>query len=91
MITDTTTPVQLLQDQRDRAQRLAYDLNESSRITRAAVSVAADTLRDLAAELERIDRADTCQAAGRIRAVLRTLAVANEKEMSARADAFFRA
>lgn len=49
---------------------------EPDLITRAALDVATEKLRDLADELERIDRADTCQAAGTIRAVLRTLAVA---------------
>ena len=53
--------------------------DEGDMITRAAVEVAAQTLRALAAELERADRADTCQAAGTIRAVLRTLAVAGAR------------
>lgn len=49
---------------------------EPDLITRAALDVATERLRELADDLERIDRADTCQAAGTIRAVLRTLAVA---------------
>jgi hypothetical protein len=49
---------------------------EPDLITRAALDVATEKLRELADDLERIDRADTCQAAGTIRAVLRTLAVA---------------
>lgn len=49
---------------------------EPDLITRAALDVATETLRKLADELEDIDRADTCSAAGTIRAVLRTLAVA---------------
>ncbi len=52
---------------------------EPDLITRAALDVATEKLRDLADELERIDRADTCQAAGTIRAVLRTLVVAGAK------------
>lgn len=49
---------------------------EPDLITRAALDVAAETLRTLADDLERIDRADSCNAARTIRAVLRTLAVA---------------
>jgi hypothetical protein len=49
---------------------------EPDLITRAALDVATKTLRELADDLERIDRADTCCAAGTIRAVLRTLLVA---------------
>lgn len=49
---------------------------EPDLITRAALDVATETLRTLADDLERIDRADTCCAAGTIRAVLRTLLVA---------------
>lgn len=49
---------------------------EPDLITRAALDVATERLRELADDLERIDRADTCCAAGTIRAVLRTLLVA---------------
>lgn len=52
---------------------------EPDLITRAALDVATRSLRELADDLERIDRADTCQAAGTIRAVLRTLVVAGAK------------
>lgn len=52
---------------------------EPDLITRAALDVATERLRELADDLERIDRADTCQAAGTIRAVLRTLVVAGAK------------
>ncbi len=54
-------------------------MSQPDMITRAAVEVAAQTLRTIADDLERADRADTCQAAGMIRAVLRTLAVAGAK------------
>ena len=52
---------------------------EPDLITRAALDVASRTLRELADELEGIDRADTCSAARTIRAVLRTLVVAGAK------------
>ena len=52
---------------------------EPDLITRAALDVATRTLRELADDLESIDRADTCRAAGTIRAVLRTLVVAGAK------------
>jgi len=52
---------------------------EPDLITRAALDVATKTLRELADDLERIDRADTCSAAGTIRAVLRTLIVAGAR------------
>lgn len=52
---------------------------EPDLITLAALDVATETLRNLADDLERIDRADTCQAAGTIRAVLRTLVIAGAK------------
>ena len=52
---------------------------EPDLITQAALDVASETLRTLADDLERIDRADTCQAASTIRAVLRTLLVAGAK------------
>lgn len=54
-------------------------MSQPDMITQGAVDVAAETLREIARELERIDRADTCMAAGQIRAVLRTLAVAGAK------------
>lgn len=49
---------------------------EPDLITRAALDVATEKLRELADDLERIDRADSCNAARTIRAVLRTLLVA---------------
>lgn len=52
---------------------------EPDLITRAALDVATETLRELADELERIDRADTCSASRTIRAVLRTLVIAGAK------------
>lgn len=52
---------------------------EPDLMTRAALEVATETLRKLADELERIDRADTCCAAGTIRAVLRTLIIAGAR------------
>lgn len=52
---------------------------EPDLITRAALDVASETLRKLADDLERIDRADSCNAARTIRAVLRTLVVAGAK------------
>jgi hypothetical protein len=49
---------------------------EPDLITRAALDVATEKLRELADDLEAIDRADSCNAARTIRAVLRTLLVA---------------
>lgn len=48
-------------------------------VTRAAVEVAAQTLRRMADELDRLDTADACRTAGELRAVVRTLMTAGAK------------
>lgn len=68
-----------------RAERaaVAAERDASDQITRAALSVACDSLRAVADDLEALDRADSCAAASRIRAILRTLRVADPGKASA--------
>lgn len=62
---------------KDTQRAALQDREASEMITRAALYVASTSLKALADDLEALDTADTCRAAGEIRAILRTLRTAN--------------